>query len=452
MNSRAKICLVNPKLEGPYPPLGLAYLAAYLRQYGKHEYNIKIIDGNCTRDVFREIQAFKPQIVGFTSLSPQVKEAVSLSKRLKWLNPEIYQVIGGVHVSVVPEMTLRKGNFDVAVLGEGEQTFCEVVDAYLSGDSSPSGLKKVKGICFMRNDKFVYTGPRAEIKDMDSIPFPARDLLDMEHYLSRYLLIRGLIGNRVTTIHTSRGCPFQCTFCSSGNVFHTVRYFSAAYVVAEIEELVTKYRAKFLFFTDDTFILNKKRVKAICDAIIEAGLADKISWEVQGRADLVNWDDLELLRHMKKAGCIQVDYGFESGSDRILRWLKKQHVSVTHNQRAIDVTKEAGLHVLGTFMLATPGETEDEIEETKRFILRNIDKIDYFQVFVTTPYPGTELYGICQEKNLVERDYFDQIEREKSTCGLMIYSDTVSPQKVASTLRFLNQLALKKIRLRYKVA
>jgi len=447
-----RICLVNPKLGGPYPPLGLAYLAAYLRKYGKHEYDIRIFDASCEKNVLRKILVFKPQIVGFTALSPQIGEAVRISKNLRQLKPDICQVIGGVHASAAPEMTLKRGSFDIAVLGEGEQTFCEIADAYFSGDFSAYSLEKIKGIGFIGNDGFVRTEPRSLIRDIDTIPQPARDLLDMEYYLSHYLLIRGLIGNRIATLHTSRGCPFRCTFCSSGNVFQTVRQFSPEYVVNEINELVTKYRAKFLFFTDDTFIMNKARVKAICESIIEKNLADKIRWEVQARTDLISRDDLELLKLMKQAGCIQIDYGFESGSDRILRFLKKRGVSVDTNQQAIEVTKLAGLHVMGTFMLGTPGETDSEIEDTKNFVMKNIDKIDYFQTFVTTPYPGTELYEICLEKHLVEEDYFDQIKKEENTNTFMVYSDTVSPQKVVDTLTFLNYLALKKIRTRHKVS
>ncbi len=452
MNKGARICLVSPKLEGPYPPLGLAYLAAYLRKYGKHKYDLRIVDGNCTNNTLRETLAFDPQIVGFTALSPQIMEAVCISKRLRRLQPDIYQVIGGVHVSAVPEITLKRGSFDIAILGEGEQTFCEIVDSYLSGDLTADSLEKIRGIGFIKDGEFVRNEPRVEIKDMDSIPYPARDLLDMEHYLSHYLLIRGLRGNRIATIHTSRGCPFKCAFCSVGIVFRKTRYFSPRYVIAEIDELVTKHKARFLFFTDDTFILNKERVKVICQAIIKANLADKIAWEVQARAELINWDDLDLLKMMKQAGCIQVDYGFETGSDRILRLLKKQRASIAHNQRAIEVTKAAGLHILGTFMLATPWETENEMEQTKKFIMKNINQIDYFQTFVATPYPGAELYHICREKNLVEEDYFNQISKERNTSGLVVYSDTVSPQKVADTLRFLDRLATRKIGLRYKIA
>lgn len=447
---KTRVCLVNPKLEGPYPPLGLAYIASYLREYGAHSYDIRIVDGNC-ENIYRGIEIFKPQIVGVRALSYQIKEAVSVSRWLREKDPEVLQIIGGIHVSAEPRVTLSRGMFDYAVLGEGEQTFCEIVDSYLK--DGPSFEKhKIKGIAFFNEGQFTCTEPRPEIRELRSIPYPARDLLNMRYYLSHYLLIRGLVGNRIATIHTSRGCPFRCTFCSCNIIFKTVRYAPTDYVITEIEELVEKYKAKSLFFTDDTFILNKKRVRDICNALIQTKLADKISWEVQGRAELVDWSDIELFQLMKKAGCVQIDYGFESGSDRVLSMLKKANANVIQNKKAMDITKKSGLHVVGTFMLGTPGETDEEIEETKQFILRNIANIDFFQVFVTTPFPGTELYDICQKRGIVKKDYFDQMEQESSEDGLKIYSDTVSPRKVAETFAFLNQLGLSKVKNRYKLS
>lgn len=450
MGTHTRICLVNPRLEGAYPPLGLAYIAAYLLKYGSHKYDIRILDGNCA-DVFREIQAFKPQIVGFTAMSLQIKEALSISAKVRQWDTHIYQVIGGIHVSAVPEMTLRKGSFDVAVLGEGEQTFREIVDGHISNGLSPENLKEIDGVAFMKDGEVGYTSPKAAIVDMDSIPHPARDLIDMKHYLSHYILVRGS-GYKTATVHSSRGCPYQCVFCSCGIVFNKVRYFSPRYVVAEIDELVSKYKARFIFFTDDTFIIDKKRVRTICESIIEHGIAGKVDWEVQARAELIDWNDLELLKLMKKAGCVRIDYGFESGSDRILRFLKKGVASVVHNQKAIEVTKASGLKVLGTFMLGTLGETDEEIEETKSFIVKNIDNIEHFQTFITTPFPGAELYDMCRDKKIVEEDYIDQLEEEQKQSGLKIYSDTVSRQKVVGTLEFLNRLALKKISMRHKLA
>ena len=202
-----------------------------------------------------------------------------------------------------------------------------------------------------------------------------------------------------------------------------------------------------MFFTDDTFIVNKPRVRELCLRLIKEGFHRKIKWEVQGRTNLISWQDLELLKLMKEAGCIQIDYGFETGSERILKFLKKTGVSIAHNKLAMEVTKGAGLNVMGTFMLGVIGETENDIELTKNFILENSNKIDNFQVFTATPYPGAELYSICKEKKIVESDYFDQITKEESRNFLPFYSDILSYEKVHKAVKMLNKLALRKIRL-----
>jgi radical SAM superfamily enzyme YgiQ (UPF0313 family) len=155
---------------------------------------------------------------------------------------------------------------------------------------------------------------------------------------------------------------------------------------------------------------------------------------------------------MKKAGCTQIDYGFETGSDRILKFLKQRDVSIDYNKRAIEVTKASGLNVMGTFMVGVPGETTEDIELTRMFIAENNKKIDNLQVFIATPYPGAELYNICRQRQIVEDDYFDQISKEKEDGFQACYTDTVPYGQVIDTQRFLNRLGAKKIRLSGKIS
>ncbi|MBU4346030.1 MAG: B12-binding domain-containing radical SAM protein, partial [Candidatus Omnitrophica bacterium] len=434
-----RICLVNSRLEGPYPPLGIGYIASYLRKYGKDKYDIKIVDGNCCRDILKEVYKINPEIIGFTALSPQIKEAVDLSWQIRKWKKTIFQVVGGIHVSAMPEETLSKGAFDIEILREGEETFCELVDLFSRNKLSKDALERIKGVCFKDNGVFYCTPRREEIADLDMIPPPARDLFDMKHYLSYHLAIRGLTGSRITTVMGSRGCPFNCTFCSSKIVFKGVRQFSTEYLIAEIKDLIKQYNIKAVFFTDDTFTINKEKIRNFCTQFINEGLSAKIKWEVQGRVNLISWQDLELLQLMKKAGCVQIDYGFESGSERILDFLKKSTARISDNERAIQVTKKAGLQVMGTFMVGTPGETEADLEKTKDFVSKNFNQIGYFQTFVSTPYPGTELYDICFEKGLVAKDYFEQLSEEGlKKDGPVVYCDTVPREKVIEVLRYLN--------------
>ncbi len=447
--SAVRICLVNPRMEGPYPPLGLGYIASYLKRYGNFKYDIRIIDGNARDDLEKGIVEFEPMIVGFTGHSPQIREAVSISKMVRAWRKDVFQIIGGVHVSADAENTLRRGGFDVAVIGEGERTFTEVVDTFIG--LSRHAVRKIRGTAFIEDGRFVVNNRMEQITDLDTIPFPSRDLFDMDHYLGLSFGIRGRVMSAVTSITSSRGCPYDCLFCGVGIVFKKVRHFSREYCVEEISELVSRFGVRGLYFADDTFIVDKKRIVRFCELMIKSGLARRICWTAQARANLVGWKDLELLKLMKAAGCVQLEYGFESGSDRVLGILKQNRVTVADNQRAIDVTNKAGLRILGTFIVGTPDETEADLEMTKEFIRKNLNKIDYFQTFICTPFPGSPLYDLCRRRGIVEGDYFKELERREKAADTAVYTDTLPHSLVRDTLRELDYLGIRKVSLRDRI-
>ena len=444
-----KIGLVNPTMEGPYPPLGLGYIAAYLRKYGSGDFDIRVFDGNVTADLAGDITDYAPHVVGFTGHSPQIREAVELSEKIREWRPGVFQIIGGVHVSADPVNTLRRGSFDAAVLGEGERTFTEAMELVAAG--TPGRVRDIDGVAWLEGEKVSVNPRREQITDLDTIPYPARDLFAMDHYLGPSFGVRGIVSKGVTSITGSRGCPYNCTFCGVGIVFRKVRHFSHGYRLGEIEELVGRYSARALYFADDTFITNKKKVAGFCESLIESGLARRVKWTAQARANLIGWEDVEMLRLMKEAGCIQLEYGFESGSGRVLGLLKQNRVTVEDNQRAIDVTKKAGLRVLGTFIVGTPGETTDDIEMTREFIRKNLSGLDYFQTFICTPFPGSELYETCFEKGLVEEDYFDEIDRRETSEDPPVFTDTVDRETVIAALRELDHMGIRKVSLADKV-
>ncbi|MBI5827103.1 MAG: B12-binding domain-containing radical SAM protein [Deltaproteobacteria bacterium] len=444
-----KIGLINPRMEGPYPPLGLGYIAAYLRKYGGHRYDLRIIDGNTSKDIKKEIEAFNPAIVGFTGHSPQILQAVGLSNEIREWRKDIFQIIGGVHASADPAGTLKRGAFDLAVLGEGERTFTEAVDTYI--DNGGDRAREIKGAAHRRGDEIIVNHRRAQIEDLDTIPIPARDLFDMDFYLGLSFGVRGLVRSGVTSMTGSRGCPYSCSFCGVGIVFKKVRQFSVEYRIAEISELASRYRARALYFADDTFITNKKSVRAFCESMISSGLNKKVKWTAQARANLMDREDVELLKLMKAAGCIQLEYGFESGSDRVLALLKQNKVTVEDNQRAIDVTRKSGLRVLGTFIVGTPGERMEDLEMTRAFIRKNIDRIDYFQTFICTPFPGSPIYDTCRESGLVEADYFDELEKREKEKGVRVYTDTLPHDLVVETLKELDFMGIKKVSIKDKL-
>lgn len=449
--SDIKICLFNPIDVPTYPPLNLTYLSAYLKKYGKYKYNIKMVDINCTEDPISEIISFSPHILGMTSLSSHIVEIYEMSNKIRALNKDILQVLGGAHATVSPEEPLKRGCFDITVIGEGEVTFTELVDGYIEkeGRLNADFLSSIKGIAFKQEDNIKFNPSRPLMSDIDTIPHPDRELLNNDFYNKRYFIYRGMSTNGVATIAASRGCPFKCIFCCVNFVAKSeVRFHSAEYVTRQMEELISKYKIKWLFFTDDTFLVNKNKTKELCESIIKKGLNKKIKWEAQVRSNLVREQDLPLLQLMKQAGCEQFDYGFESGNSRVLTLIKGKGITVEDHQRAIDITNAAGIKVMGTFILGTPTETYEEMLDTRQFILKNYDKLHRFQVGCMIPYPGTPVYELCIEKGLIADDYYGELKQEKdkhAEHGMRVFSDIVPAQQVIELRKELDMLALKKV-------
>lgn len=452
-----RICLFNPINVRSYPPLNLTYLSSYLKKYGKYEYNIKLIDVNCCSKPIQKIISFNPHIVAFTSFSPHLIDIYNMSASLRRKNKNIIQICGGIHATINPKETILIGNFDIAVIGEGEVTFAELVDQYIKNGKKldKQYLSLIKGIAYRDKDRVQITPPRELISDINEIPHPDRELLNNNFYYKRYYIMRGMNTNGVFTLAASRGCPFQCIFCCSN--FTTkgkVRFHSTKYIIEEIEELVYRHKAKWLFFTDDTFFIDKKKIKELCEMIIENKLHKRVNWEVQLRSNLVSVNDLSLLKLMKKAGCEQIDYGFETGNQRVLTLIKGKGITLDDHQRAIDLTDAAGIKVMGTFVFGTPTETYEEMLDTKNFIIKNYHKINRLQTFCMTPYPGTPLYEICVKRGIISNNYYEEIKKEKDrNCPHMenVYSDTISREKVLEVKKEIDVISFKKVRFYEKI-
>lgn len=446
-----RICLFNPIQVTTYPPLNLTYLSAYLKKYGKYRYEIKLIDINCSVDPVDEIMSFNPEILGITSLSSHIVEIYDISNRIRMLNKDILQVFGGAHATIDPIEPLRRASFDISVIGEGEVTFHELVDKYIENGKmiNKAFLSTIQGIAFKSGDSTEINPPRPLISDIDTIPYPDRGLLNNNFYNKRYYIFRGMNTCGVATIAASRGCPFNCIFCCVNFTARSkVRFHSAEYVVGEIDKLVSRYKAKWLFFTDDTFLIDKDRTRELCELIIRNRLNKKIKWEVQIRSSLVRDKDLSLLRLMREAGCEQIDYGFESGNQRVLTLIKGGGIRLEDHQRAIDITNKAGIKVMGTFILATPTESFEEMLDTRKFILKNYRKIYRFQVGCMIPYPGTQVYDLCVKKKLMSNDYYEELKKEKEgniEHGMRVFSDTMPTSRVVELRKELDILALRKV-------
>jgi len=391
-----KIAFVNP--SAPHieslsvvgmktPPLGLAYLASTLERSG-HE--VEIIDALALElpisQVKKELEKDQPDIIGVTAATPTIYNAFDVVKTAKSVCPRSFTILGGPHPSFLPVETLKEcPELDAVCIGEGEETMVEVAEA-LEGDRE---LAKVKGIAFKsKGGTIIKTSTRPFIKDLDSVHFPAWHLLPMDKY--------GVLGRKSVICHmmTSRGCPFQCIFCSSSLLFgKRYRARSAENVVDEMEYIVSKYNPESIEFSDDAFTLDQKRVEDICDEIRRRGL--DMGWACSSRVDTVS---RRLLEKMKEAGCFLIYYGIESGSQRILDFVKKG-IKIEQVKKTVRWTKEVGIKTLGSFIMGFPDETKKEIKETIEFSRRL--KLDYAQFSVATPYPGTELYDMARRDNLL---------------------------------------------------
>jgi len=385
----AKVALVNPPpLKGVYRhqlylPLGLAYLAAVLECAG-HE--VEVIDcpaqGLDHEKMGEELASFKPAIIGITSMTPTINSAILSAKVAKEACPDAMVVLGGPHATFMDEEILSQEKaVDVVVRGEGEQTLLELTQTAFN----MKALHTVAGITFMDGDQIIRTHNRDYIKNLDELPYPAYRHFQLDNYR--------LFGRRILPVITSRGCPYQCTFCVTSRLFgRTFRARSPENVVNELEWLRNTYGPDAFTFYDDTITFDKKRILEICEKIINRRI--DIPWDCQTRVDHVS---KEILVQMRKAGCQQVLLGIESGSQKILDAIKKG-TTVEQNEKAIRLAKEAGLFVAVSVIIGYPGETEETLNQTLNFIKRT--KPDDVYLCVATPYPGTELRTLIEEMGL----------------------------------------------------
>ena len=364
----------------PYLPIGLAYLASVLEADG-HE--VELIDCPTLKiDYGRlrmKVASLRPKIVGVTSITPTIQSALTTVRVVKEACSEAVIILGGPHVTFTDEQILSDApEVDIVVRGEGEQTMREIA----SMSAGLNRLHRVAGVTFRRDGRIIRTGDRPFIEDLDALPYPA-----FKHfYLEKYRVF----GRKIMPIITSRGCPFQCTFCVSSRIFgRKARMRSSKNVVDEIEWLRDVHGADAFTFYDDTFTLDKKRVFKICEEMKVRKIG--LPWDCQTRVDQVS---REVLVKMREANCQQVFFGVESGSQKILDAVKKG-TSIEQNEKAIRWAKDAGLFVAVSVIIGYPGETTDTLKQTLDFI-RKTEPDDVY-LCVATPYPGTELRSLVED-------------------------------------------------------
>ena len=395
------------RLGSAFPPLNLLYLGTMARKHG-HEVRITT-DQETADQVADAIRQFRPELIGVTFMTLGVPRLRAFLEMIEQAAPEAVVVTGGYHSSLFPEEILREYPQVRAVFaGEAERTFPQFCDAAATGCLDEKSLARIPGICFRGLDGgIISTGPAPVIEDLDELPFPEFDLIPGFFERFHPALNRHFLGAPQAFLLTGRGCSFDCRFCGRQVLGRMVRQNSAAYRIELIRWCRETYGIRSIVFGDEILTVNKAKTLEFCEAIQQAGLS-KIRWCCSGRANNM---DLAFARKLRAAGCVQIGYGCETGSQEILDLLNKR-ITVERMEQAIRDAHRGGLQIFGNFMLGCPGETPDTLEMTRRFIQRN--PLDYVVLCYFTPLPGSyfwderryQEYGVLNTDDLTQFNLF----------------------------------------------
>lgn len=405
-----KIALIAPPYpleESPSPPLGLSYVAAACEAAGAQVIIIDYVVNKYTPlKLAHVLDQFQPDVVGTTSVTMNFYQAIQIIADVKAYNPDIVTIMGGAHVSFDIENTLKSHpELDLIVYGEGEETLLELVPQL---DSSHT-WENIKGIAFRAGGDVVITPRRPLINDLDNLPLPARHLLPLSRYQA--------LGFPITII-TSRGCPNQCIFCLGRRmVGRKARFRSPKLVVDEIEQVLA-YGITRINIADDLFTASKKRVKALCDEIVQREV--NFSWTAFAR---VNTVDREILEAMKSAGCDTISFGIESGNPEMLKRVRKG-ITLDQVRNAVNLCKQTGMRTHASFMVGLPGESRRTLEQTE-FLAESLD-IEYGYHFLA-PFPGTTIREEIDQYDLqILTDNWDVYDANQA----IVQTSQLSPEEM----------------------
>ena len=410
------------------PPLGISYIGAFLR----NDYEVRLLDaaiegynqeisitegfmcyGLSVEQIKRKIEEFTPDVVGISCIySNQFKVVADICCSVKSVSADILTVVGGAHPTFLPEDCLKFcPSIDFIILGEGEVTFKNLLDNINAGNS----YEQADGIAFRNNEQIQINPKKDFIKNIDAIPYPARDLLPLKKYF-KVGLPMGLVSRQEPAINmiTSRGCPYKCSFCSS-SVFwgRSYRTRSAENVLAEMAEL-KKMGIREIKFFDDNLTLDKQRAKTIFQGMIDKRF--NFTWNTPNGIAAQTLDE-ELIILMKKSGCYEITLAIESGDQKTLREIIKKPIDLDQSMRIAKLIKKHGMDSYAFFIIGFPQETKEEIYNTLRFMEKI--KLDRVSLFLANPLPGTEIYKECVDRGYlsndpVQLDYFKSSFKTKS--------------------------------------
>lgn len=417
-------------------PMGLAYIASIIRS----RENLQVIDAYAENlsipQIVDKIMANNSVIVGISCVTPSFPIVCRIAQELKKRNEKLIIVVGGPHPTILPEDSLNEETIDFVVRGEGEATFCELIDML----ESKGDLNKINGISFRKNGRVVHTPERSFLKNLDSLPFPAYDLLPVKLYKAPP---HWAIKEPVFSLFATRGCPFHCTFCAAELTGKSRRLRSIDNVLSEIKFLVKKYNAKQIMFQDTCFPFERKYAFDFCNEMINSDLSKAVVWTTSTRVDLV---DQELLDKMHESGCRVLNFGLESGNQRILDRIRKGF-KLEKAYEATKMARKAGIKNFATFMLGLPGDTYESCIDTIN-LAKKLD-LDYAQFYMTVPYPGSAIYAeAIKEGKIKTKDW----ERYITLVSMTETEPTYIPDDMnASQLRLLQKKAYREFYFRPKL-
>lgn len=402
--TKTKVKKRNKGFYVNYPHLGLAYLAASL---GKNGFSVKIIEASTSLftedEIIEEIRKDIPKIIGITVTTQTLPSVYSLVQKIKKHFPELCIVLGGSHISVNPEL-IQRIDVSFGFVGEADYGLSQLCNYLIRKNGS---LETIKGLIYQKDGK-LFINERDSVANLDELPFPARHLLFNERYFSP------VINGRITSMITSRGCPFDCIYCSRPAVGKNCRFRSAENIADEILEAKNKFKIKYINFEDDTFTLRKENVTKICNLIIEKRI--KIKWGCQTRANLV---DENLLRLMHKSGCVKISFGVEAGSERV-RYLLNKKIPDEAFRQAFRWCRKIGIETNSFFMFGHPTENIDDLKRTISFARELSPTYAVFNI--TYILPGSPLFDYAQKEGLVLDAAWEDYMRGKNPLPVYVPS------------------------------
>ncbi len=373
--------------ESPYqvslPPLGIGYLSAYVKQ------QCWFVETSFHHTA-EELIAAKPDIVAVSSTTENFDHATDMARRIKEETGKPV-ILGGMHITSLPHAL--PDVYTLGVVGEGEQTLESICHLYNEvSNPGPEDFKKLKGVCYHEDGRVAMTPGQELIRDLDTMPYPDRELIDHGWKVPNW-----------ETVHmvTSRGCPYKCAFCSSSLHWKRFRFFSPEYVVREIEWLRERYNPQEIHFFDDLFVGHIGRWREVVKIFRERGIHKGIRFRAYARVDLVTE---KMAEEFADLNFLKIDFGLESNSEQILKFLTKTRVTPEVNQRAVDWLHNVGVGVGANFIIGSPPETLEMMEESYQFALHNKDKLDTCSVGPLQALPGTPIWNYAKMKGLVSED------------------------------------------------